>query len=320
MNTTLPFVSVVVASFNREFIINETIEALLNQSYPSHLYEIIVVDNNSQDSSVKIIEENFSQHIESSKLKLLALKKNTGSAGTYNKALNVIDKKWSYMLKMDEDLILDRDCLNNLVGLAIQKPQAMMVGGKVYFYKNRDTFHAVGSFLKPYYAIAKGIGVNEEDLGQFDDERKFDGLNGCMILCSKELYNKVGWFDEDYFLYYDDHDLMYKSLKMGFQHWYTPKAVGYHDTATSSNAKYSNQQWLYYSSRGSWMFLHKNFSYLSISGFIYFISNLVKMFAGLFFIFLKSQKTEILHNLKIYILGNFHGFFQKYKGYYNLKR
>lgn len=320
MNTNLPFVSIVVASFNREHIIQETIEALLNQSYPSDFFEVIIVDNNSQDRSVQIIKESFVDYIKSSKLKLLSLDVNSGSAGTYNKALSVINDRWSYMLKMDEDLVLDKECLSRLVEMAQKKPKAMMVGGKVYFYKDRNIFHAVGSFLRPYFAIARGIGVNQIDEGQFDNEEKFDGLNGCMILCSKELYNQVGWFDEDYFLYYDDHDLMYKSLKKGYQHWYCPAAIGYHDTSTSTNIKYSNAQWLYYSSRGSWMFFYKNFNFLSINGFIYLASNSFKVIVGLFLIFIKSPKNKILNNLGVFTFGNIHGLFKTHKRYYDIER
>ena len=163
-----------------------------------------------------------------------------------------------YMLKMDEDLVLDSNCLKSLVKQAVKSEKNAVIGGKVFFYKDRSKFHAIGSNLSPWYAIAKGIGVNEIDNGQYDEVQSFDALNGCMILISRIIHDKIGWFDTDYFLYYDDHDLMYKSKLYGFKHVYTPEAIGFHDTATGSKKKYSNKLWLYYSVRGSWLFLFKN--------------------------------------------------------------
>lgn len=244
-----PFISVIVASYNRGDIIYKTIRALINQDYPNERYEVIVVDNNSSDNSVEIIRSNFKNEIESNFLKLLSLDYNSGSAGTYNEALELIASEWKYILKMDEDLIVDTNCISSLASIAVSKPNGVIFGGKVFLYQARNTFHAVGSKLSPRYAIAKGIGVNEIDHGQYDKEMKLDGLNGCMILISRTLKEKIGWFDKDYFLYYDDHDLMYKSLRHGYEHWYTPHAVGYHDTSTASSLKYSKPQWLYYSSR-----------------------------------------------------------------------
>ena len=70
-----------------------------------------------------------------------------------------------------------------------------------------------------------------------------------MVLISKKVLDEIGWFDKDYFLYYDDHDLMFRSKKKGNIHRFTPEAIGYHDTKTGSKNKYANKQWLYYSTR-----------------------------------------------------------------------
>ena len=59
-----PFVTVVVASYNRKYIINESIQSILSQDYPAEYFEVIVVDNNSTDGTVSEIKGLFSTDIE----------------------------------------------------------------------------------------------------------------------------------------------------------------------------------------------------------------------------------------------------------------
>ena len=94
-----PFVSIVVASYNRKYIINESIQSILSQNYPENSFEVIVVDNNSNDGTVSEIKKIFSREIDNKKIKLLDLKLNSGSSGSYIEALKVIYEDWKYMLK-----------------------------------------------------------------------------------------------------------------------------------------------------------------------------------------------------------------------------
>ncbi len=314
-----PFVSIVVASYNRKYIIKENIQSLIALDYPNASYEIVLIDNYSMDGTIEEVNRHFSEYINSGFLKVVPLPYNSGSSGSYVEALNFMNPDWEYMLKMDEDLILDSKCLKSLVKQAIKSEKNAVIGGKVFFYKDRSRFHAIGSKLSSWYAIAKGIGVNEIDEGQFDEVQNFDALNGCMILISRIIHDKIGWFDTDYFLYYDDHDLMYKSKLYGFKHVYTPEAIGFHDTATGSKKKYSNKLWLYYSVRGSWLFLYKNFSFFSLNFFIYLLIHHVKFFGGFVYLFTNSNKANLIENLSIYSKGYIHGLKRKV-GHYDLEK
>ena len=126
-----PFISIVVASYNRKYIINETISSLLNQDYDPERFEIILVDNNSSDGTISEVVDKFKNEITSSRLKLVPLKYNSGSSGSYSEALPHMNEEWAYMLKMDEDLILDKKCLSSLVEEAEKSESHGITGGKV---------------------------------------------------------------------------------------------------------------------------------------------------------------------------------------------
>ena len=89
-----PFVSIVVASYNRKYIINESIQSILSQNYPEDSFEVIVVDNNSNDGTVSEIKKIFSREIDNKKIKLLDLKLNS-DIKFFDKEIS----KYSYMWK-----------------------------------------------------------------------------------------------------------------------------------------------------------------------------------------------------------------------------
>jgi GT2 family glycosyltransferase/2-phospho-L-lactate transferase/gluconeogenesis factor (CofD/UPF0052 family) len=317
MKSNTPYVSIVIASYNRNAITQESIISALNQDYPDNFFEVIVVDNNSFDGTVEEIKNNFSDYIKSEKLKVIPLKYNSGSSGSYVECLRHMNKDWKYMLKMDEDVILECSCLQSMIEVASADHSITMVGGKVFYKRRPEIIQAIGSKLRSYYAIAKGVGVNNATNGAFNEEQDLDGLNGCMVLISRKIYDTIGWFDTDYFLYYDDHDLMYKSLKYGYRHVYTPYAIGYHDTGTGNKKKYSQRLWLYYSTRGSLLFLRKNFKPYTLGFWIYFIVHNIKFCAGLFFIYQHTLTADIFRNLKLYFLSYKHGL-QGRGGYFDI--
>ncbi|SVE22567.1 uncharacterized protein METZ01_LOCUS475421, partial [marine metagenome] len=228
----LPFVSLCVASFNRKDIIIEALSSSLNQNYPKKEFEVILIDNFSSDGTVEDVENIFFKEIKTLRLKILKLKRNTGTSGTYIEVMPYLNSKWEYMLKLDGDLVLEKNCLIEMINLSKKLKEPSMIGGKVYYYKERNKIHAIGSKLSPFFAIAKGVGVNKIEKNMYNSVMKIDALNGCMFLIPKIIYEKVGWFDNDYFLYYDDHEIMFKALKKGYNNYFCPTAIAYHDTLT----------------------------------------------------------------------------------------
>ena len=69
-----PFISIVVASYNRKYIINETISSLLKQDYDSERFEIILVDNNSSDGTISEVIDKFENEIKSFKASIIKSK------------------------------------------------------------------------------------------------------------------------------------------------------------------------------------------------------------------------------------------------------
>lgn len=100
----MPKVSVITPSYNKEKYIAETIDSLINQSFED--WELIVVDDNSKDSTVKIIEEYIAKD---SRIQLFKNETNRGANYSRNFALN--KSLGEYVIYLDADDVLGRNCL-----------------------------------------------------------------------------------------------------------------------------------------------------------------------------------------------------------------
>ena len=302
------FVSICISSYNRADIITECIKSLIDLNFPKNLYEIIIIDNNSQDETVSKINKLKNNLSNKNIIKLVSLKKNVGSSGSFLEALKHLNNNWTHILKMDEDVILDKNCLLEMVKMSEHVAIKGIIGGQIRYHKDKKLIQAIGSKLHPIFAIAKGIGVNADaSLKIYKNSRSIDAPNGCMILIPREIYENVSWFYLDYFIYYDDHEIMFRAKNSGYLNYYCSSAVAFHDTSTGSRIKYSNDRWLYYSVRNSLFFLKRNFKQKYIDFILYFLAHNFKFFIGIFFIFYFSKSNKILNNIYNYFLGYYHG-------------
>lgn len=104
--------------------------------------------------------------------------------------------------------------------------------GKVFWYaggindwKNVHTYHR---------------GVDEVDKGQYEKLEETDFITGCMLFFDKKVINKIGLWDEKYFLYFEDADFCERAKKAGFKLYYNPKIIIYHKNAQSTGGSGSN--------------------------------------------------------------------------------
>lgn len=78
-------------------------------------------------------------------------------------------------------------------------------------------------------------GVDEVDKGQYDVKEQTEFASGCCMLVSREVFEEVGYLDDDLFLYLEDLDFCLRSIKEGYEIIYKPKAMVWHKNASSSD-------------------------------------------------------------------------------------
>ena len=177
--------------------------------------EIIVVDNNSTDESCALIHRKFPE------VNLITNKKNIGFSKANNQGVAIA--KGEFILILNPDTVLADDTIDKTFLFAKRKSNFGAIGVKFIdgtgnflpeCKRNIPTLKIAGQKIrgnsKNYYA--NHIGENKI--------AKVEILSGAFMMMKREVYVKVGGFDEDYFMFGEDIDLSYKLLNNGFQNYY----------------------------------------------------------------------------------------------------
>lgn len=197
-------VAIVICNFNKQEYVIKCIESVLKSTYTN--FDIFVVDNASVDKSVELIRKNFGDKVE-----LLINEENKGGSGGFNTGMrHVINKGYKYIYLLDNDVIIDEKGLENLYNYLEENPKVAAVGSKIYFMDKPNVVQEFGSFVD-----FNSFNMRLEQRGQVELEQKSeiiecDYVPACSALFRVEALKKVGIFDDNYFVYWDDIDLGYR--------------------------------------------------------------------------------------------------------------
>lgn len=239
-------VSVVIVNWNGRAFIGDCLNSLKKQSFKD--FEVIVVDNGSFDDSCEYIRKNFP------KVKVYGLKKNTGFAAGNNYGIK--KAKGDYIFLLNNDTVCDKDLLKNLVQ---EKDSAEILGCKIYYYEPSDVIWAVASRVNKITGRASLVGRGQKDHGQYDKKIFIDQTVGCAMFINKDLFKKIGYMKDEYFLYYEETEWQTRAKKAGFKIMYVPSAKLWHKVAFSSKGLNSALP-IYYLVRNHMFYIKEHWS------------------------------------------------------------
>ena len=206
--------SVVILNYNVRFFLEQCIRSV-QRGISSLDAEIIVIDNDSKDGSCEMVKEYFPS------ITLIENKDNVGFSTANNQAVAVA--KGEYVCILNPDTAVGEDTFK----LAIQYYEKTENIGALGVYLMDGT----GSFLPeskrnlptPKVSLLKLTGFNSKYYADYISETSegtVEVLVGAFMLIKRDIYNEVGGFDEDYFMYGEDIDLSYKITQAGYQNHY----------------------------------------------------------------------------------------------------
>jgi GT2 family glycosyltransferase len=215
-------VSAIVVNWNGKEILSECLQSLLEQDYTD--LEIWVSDNGSADGSQAMVRELYPS------VHLLENGENLGFGSAVNRALKKAEG--DYFLFLNNDLEMKADGVGQLVDLLESDPHIGAAIPKILYHpddnknssNNSSTLNSFGVLVN-YTGIACPNLVDQKDK---DDLPLTETACGGIFMFSRIVYEQVGGFDEDLFLYHEDHDLSWRIRLGGWQLMVTPKSVCYH--------------------------------------------------------------------------------------------
>ncbi|GBO52264.1 glycosyl transferase, family 2 [Pseudanabaena sp. lw0831] len=255
------FVSIILVNFNGEDVLVDCLSSL-ERFIPKDKCEIILVDNNSQDNSVNLIESKFPR------IKLIKLSQNLGFGAGNN--VGAKEARGNFLFLLNTDTIVTSNFLPHLVELMVKNSDVGVIGTKLIFPDGHfqisfsPEIGIMGEIkAKKMHKNAKdknGLNLMEQD---FRDIKNVDIVVGAAFFIRTDLFNLLGGFDERFFMYFEESDLCQRVRNKGYKILYTPYEpiihLRGHSVKKSSNKmslEYRRSQiYYYYKHRPMWEIL-----------------------------------------------------------------
>jgi GT2 family glycosyltransferase len=243
-----PKVAVVIVTFNRVKVLKSCLLSLLRNTYKN--YEIIIVDNASTDDTAAGIRLLFPY------VRLLRNEQNLGYTGGNNKGIEyALKQDFEYLLILNDDVAVDPNFLKNLVNVACSNPEIGIACPKVL------CFETPNKLFKEYGKYNFYLGISYQPLNTINRPQETGLVPGASFLIKREVMQKIGLMDENFFLYFDEGDLCYRTREAGFKMMYVPSAIVYHKVSESFSG-WTNPVVLYYSTRNELLLARKHLNLL----------------------------------------------------------
>ena len=234
--TVTPFVTVVVLNWNGLRLLPPCLEAVAQTDYPAGHWETVVVDNASTDGSAEWVEANHPW---------VRVRRNPGNWG-FGRGNNpaMRDAPGPFVVLLNSDTRVRPGWLRALVDTMAAEPRAGAATAKLLFPDDgprRGQIQNAGGMLLPDGSgrdrgtvVDAGRVSHEPDDGRYDVREEVFFFCGAAVMLRKSALEEVGYFDERYFMYYEDLDLSWRLRMHGWNVVFAPDAVVQHEHAASS--------------------------------------------------------------------------------------
>lgn len=218
-------VAICIVNWNGFQFLENCLTAVYAQTYKN--FDVYFVDNGSTDGSITFVKDYFPQ------VKIFQLSKNTGFSYANNVAIHAAFKDGDvrYVLTLNNDTKMDKDCISYLVKAIEENPKIASVTPKIKYFDNDQMIDSIGMLVsRDGGGISRGY--KEEDNGQYDAPVEIFGASACSALYRREALEDIQYrdefFDNSFFAYYEDLDLAWRLRLRGWVAWSCPQAVVLH--------------------------------------------------------------------------------------------
>lgn len=222
--TNIPQVSVIIVNWNGRYWLEQCLPTLQNQT--SNNFEIIIVDNGSTDGSDLWLQTEWTE------VRLISLPQNIGFARANN--IGIEASQSPYIATLNNDTLVAQDWLAQML-TAVTAPDIGMVACQMRQWQRPEQIDSAGIELD-WAGIGWNRGLNQPVAHHQVSQEVFGPCAGA-ALYRRQMLDEIGYFDEDFFAYYEDVDLAWRAQHAGWRCVYQPTAQVYHwHSATASQA------------------------------------------------------------------------------------
>ena len=244
----LPLVYALTLNWNRADETLACLETLAAQTFPR--LRLLVVDNGSTDDSAARIRAAFPQ------VEVLTNRRNLGFAAGANVGLRrALAAGADLVFLVNNDTLIDAPAVEHLV--AHMRPEVGIAAPLIYYADEPERIWSAGGQVRRLLLEKYDDRQGQVDWGGWTGPLERDFVTGCGVMLSRRLLERVGLFDERFFMYYEDSDLCLRARRAGFRILVVPQARMWHKVARSSGGRDSANE-RYWMARSSVLFFRKH--------------------------------------------------------------
>jgi GT2 family glycosyltransferase len=215
-------IAAVTVTYNSSGVIEGFLDSMLPQTHADFL--LYIVDNTSSDNTL----ERVSRYSDP-RLRVIANQTNVGFAEATNQGIRAaLAEGCDAVLFVNNDTEFGPLLIEKLV-TGLDEFLCDMTAPKILYYDRQQTIWSAGggfNSLKGYAGFH--FGLDELDVGQFDEPRLVEHAPACCLLVRKQVFERIGLMDPRYFVYLDDTDFCYRASRAGSKIAYLPGATLFH--------------------------------------------------------------------------------------------
>lgn len=231
-------IAALVLSYNDAHHLKDCYDSLSSQTEAPIIFHI---DNASPDGAVSIVEKNYPE------VKILKMGANLGFATAYNRAIDIVFREipdLDAVLLLNSDTFSDKKMIEELSvqyqNLKSSDRNIGLVQPAVLLFDEPALVNTIGNTL---HFLGFGFCKNLRSAYKANSPSKILSVSGCAMLVSREYYNRIGGFDDAFYMYCEDQNYSWRGLMQGFNHYVTPSSIVYHKYKFSnSNLRWYNSE------------------------------------------------------------------------------
>jgi GT2 family glycosyltransferase len=216
-------VAIVIVHFGE---IAQTLRSIKSVQKYFPKYASLIVVNNDPTISIDVYLKEYKNVV------CIKNTQNLGFAKAVNKGIkNALNENLDYIVLLNNDAYLDSDAFSPLIDLLETQSHYGIAAPVIEFKKKRTLFDYGGSVNKVFGSTHH---TNHDEYTKTEPIIT-DYVSGCCMMIKGEVFKKVGYFDEQYFMYYEDVDFCLRGKEKGYLTVVIPKAKIHHELSSSAD-------------------------------------------------------------------------------------
>ena len=221
-----PHIKILILNWNGEHLLKKCLRSVNAINYIN--FSVTVIDNNSTDKSVELINNEFSN------VEIFSLDDNYGFAGGYNRYfIQMMSNKIKYVMLLNNDTEVDSEILNSFNSARKDYGNDTIYGAKIYYKSDPHMIWYAGGDVNLKYAYISHRGIRKIDSSKFDNAMETNYVTGCCLFTSIKVINKLHGFNTDFNMYGEDVDFCIRANIIGVKCYFIPNAKLLHHVSAS---------------------------------------------------------------------------------------